>query len=606
MTTLRTALRTLDWRQPSQQFRLFVAALLLTILIIGGSLALRVLLPVAPTQLVAGQLLAWDIAETIRRSPGVQLTSGAYLPGDTLLLYSRLDEPDRARVRGWALLQLEPFRTRLATMAKGETIKWVIDFGPAPAAQEVLIAPLNRAAEATLYRYVSAAPAQLSGATAAVADSAAPAVPAALAGATTTVATTTAASSSTSAVVPAPTTVPAVAANAVPAPVVNNGPTEPLTLNPIDFGDPVVGAQAWRPLSGDWVVKDGIYRQQRTDGYDYITMLNLAPQTDYSMAAQLRLVGGLMGGGFIYNAPRAGSRMGAQVVDLDKQGSFLRWGRFDEQGNYIYVGGSKVEPPINDGGWHTLALLTHGDKSTVALDGRLMGQITNRSTTGYLGLTTSQASVDFDDVTVTTLSATAASAAIVASAPAITTTVMQTAMTPLTQSAALRDDFANGNLNNWRVLNGTWQFVDESYQQLSVAGTDLGSISTFQGATYTVTVRLRQLDGNMGGGLYFNMAQRDGKMRSQLINYTRGGDALQWGHFDEGGNFVFEDLVTVANGADGEWHTLTVAVARGKANFTLDGALVAQAVPLTFPSGYVGLLVSNSKVAFDDFTIVTP
>lgn len=75
----------------------------------GGILALRLLLPAAPTQLVAGQLLAWDIAETIKRSPGVQLTSGAYLPGDTLLLYSRLDEPDRCPC-AWLLNQLEPFR----------------------------------------------------------------------------------------------------------------------------------------------------------------------------------------------------------------------------------------------------------------------------------------------------------------------------------------------------------------------------------------------------------------------------------------------------------------------------------------------------------------
>lgn len=95
-------------------------------------------------------------------------------------------------------------------------------------------------------------------------------------------------------------------------------------------------------------------------------------------------------------------------------------------------------------------------------------------------------------------------------------------------------------------------------------------------------------------------------MRSQLINYTRGGDAIQWGHFDEGGNFVFENFAPVANGGDGQWHTLRVAVQSGKANFSLDGASIAQAVPLTFPSGYVGLLVSNSKVAFDDFTIVTP
>ena len=603
MTTLRTALRTFDWRQPGQQFRLFVAGLLLAIFVTGGILTLRQLLPAAPTQLLAGQQLSWEIAETIRRSPGVQLASGAYLPGDTLLLYSRLDEPDRARVRGWALMQLEPFRARLATMAKGETIKWIIDFGPAPAEQEVMIAPLNRAADATLYRYVSAAPHLLTADEPAVVanapDNTAPAV-------NSNPAPTTAASNAAIPPVPAATSAPVIAASNAPTAALSSGQAAPVTIKPINFDDPVASAQSWRPLSGGWAIKDGIYSQQRTDGYDYISMLNLAPQTHYSMEAKLRLTGGLMGGGFVYNAPSANSRMGAQVVDLDKQGSFLRWGRYDAQGNYLYEGGGKVDPPINDGGWHTLQLLTHADKSTVSLDGRVMGQLKNSSTSGYLGLTTSQASVDFDDVTVTTLAPTADSAAV--GNPISTTAANVSA--PVALSGALTgtfsDDFANSNVNNWRVLNGTWQFVDETYQQLSIAGTDLGTISTFQGATYTVTVRLRQIEGAMGGGLYFNMAQRDAKMRSQMINYTRGGEAIQWGHFDEGGNFVFEDSAPVATGSDGKWHTLSVAVQSGKADFTLDGVPIAQAVPLTFPSGYVGLLVSASKVAFDDFTVVTP
>lgn len=234
------------------------------------------------------------------------------------------------------------------------------------------------------------------------------------------------------------------------------------------------------------------------------------------------------------------------------------------------------------------------------MDGRMLGQLTNQSTSGYLGLIASQASVEFDDVTLTVLGPATLTHTTATALPAASATTVST------RTFALRDDFAHENINGWRVLNGTWQFTDESYQQLNVAGTDLGSISTFQGDTYTVTVSMRYLDGSMGGGLYFNMAQRDVKMQSQMINYTRGGDAIQWGHFDEGGNFVFENLAQVPNGADGEWHTLQVAVAQGKATFQLDGTTIAKAAPLPFTSGYVGLLVSNSKVAFDDFTITTP
>lgn len=585
MTILRTALRTFDWRQPGQQLRLFGGSILLALLVLGSVLALRVLRPPLPAQLRAGQQLAWHIADAIGHAPGVQLASGAYLPGETLLLYSRIDEPDRTRVRAWAIMQLEPFHEQLATMKKGEVLRWVIDFGPTTFEQEVLTAPLNRADDASLYRYVSGAPLRFT-----VADQAA--------AAPVTAPVATAVTSNTTTPVTAPTTAPALAASNVPtrtAALAAGALPAPLAFT---FTDPVASAQPWRPLAGDWTITDGIYRQQRSSGYDFITMLNSEPQAHYRLEAQLRLVNGTMGGGFIYNAPQANNRHGAQVVDLDQQGGFLRWGHYDAQGNYIYAGGSKVTPAINDGNWHQLALLTHADKSTISLDGHMLGQLTNQSAAGYLGLITSQASVEFDDVTLTVLGPTTLTGTAAVAAP--------TATALSTRTFALRDDFANGNLNGWRVLNGTWQFTDESYQQLNVAGTDLGSISTFQGETYTVTVRMRYLDGAMGGGLYFNMAQRDDKMRSQMINYTRGGNAIQWGHFDEGGNFVFEDLAQVPNGADGEWHTLQVAVAQGKATFRLDGTTLATAAPLPFTSGYVGLLVSNSKVAFDDFTITTP
>lgn len=576
MTTLRTALRTFNWRTSKRQFQLFVGLLLLLLLAGGGGVAWRLLQTEKPPQVVAGQLLAWDIAETIKQSPGAEVASGAYLPGNTLLLYSRLTEPDRSRVRTWAAMQIEPFRARLATMANDETLTWVIDFGPAAAEQEVITAPLNRAADAALYRYVSAAPGG-----------------GVVAKASTPMTVTTPVGASVAPVAAAAPVTPTLAATTVL--------TAPLLLNKLTFAD-AASASAWQPLSGDWAVNNGLYSQRQSKGYDFISMLNTAPQTHYQLEAQLRLNEGEMGGGFIYNAPNPDNRRGAQSVDMDRQGSFIRWGRYDESGNYVYEGGTKIDPPINDGQWHTLQVVTHGAKSTFALDGRALGQATNRSAKGYLGLTTSQAQVDFDNVTVTALPSTTSTA----NALGATTTVSPTGRLLAPPPAAFQDAFADGNVNRWRVLNGTWQFVDQSYQQLSTAGSDLGSISTFQGETYTVTVRLRRLDGNMGGGLYFNMAQRDDKMRSQMINYTRGGSAIQWGYFDDGGNFVFEDMVDVPNGGDGEWHTLTVAVQDGQGSFFLDQKVLARNVALTYPSGYVGLLVSSSKVAFDDFRITTP
>jgi hypothetical protein len=624
MVSLRTAWSTLNWRAFARPERLIIAGMLLAALGIGGLLALRSLRPAVPAQTLPGQTLAWDIARAAGRSPGVQIASGAYLPGDTLLLYSRVAQADRARVRTWALLQLEPFAERLASMPKAETLKWVIDFGAAPAEQEVITAPLSRAADATLYRYTSAAPDLFAdvaaGATAAPVQPAQPAP-----------AQPTAAPAQPAQPAPAqPTAAPAQPAQPAPAQptAAPAQPAQGTSVRDLNFDNAESASKNVKPISGDWAASDGVYTQRDTKGYDYISMLNTDPLSHYSLEARLRLVEGDMGGGFIYNAPNQNVRAGAQIVDMDKQGTFLRWGRYDDKGAYVYGGGAKLDPPVNDGQWHTLHLLTDGSTSVVAVDGHQLGKIANKSASGYVGLTTSLAHVDFDNISLIALQQNGDTPAQPTAAPAQPTGVpaqptgvpaqptgapaqptssqaitSTAASDPISNTTGLSDDFANGNANKWRVLNGTWQFINQEYQQTSASGFDLGSISTFQGDAYTVMVRVRRLDGDMGAGLYLNMAQRDSKAHSQMINYTQGGKAVQWGHFDEGGNFVYEGSAQVPDGNDGQWHVFGVTVRGGKASFSLDGKPLAKDVPLTYKSGYVGLLASSSKVAFDDVKI---
>lgn len=589
MTTIPNSVQSFKGYFPRQRIAFLLGATSLVILLVGGWVGQRLWWPAMSTPTITGELVARQMAEMLQAAPGVQSAAGAYVPGDRLLLYSRLAETDRARVRLWALLQLEPFHKVLTPMAADEQLQWVIDFGPNGMEQEIILVPLDQVTDTATYRYVSSTPGLLTGsAPVATPPTALPAAPATDA-------------QPAAAALPEPA-----AAVAIPHTVDTNSlAPRAASGNAFTFDDPAISAEHWSALAGEWVIENGVYSQRRTTGYDYISMLNLAPQSDYQLEAQLRLVTGEMGGGFIYNAPTRETRRGAQIIDFVEGGAFLRWGRYDDQGNYVYEGGVRVDPPINDGAWHTLQLLTHAATSTVTLDGRALGQITNSSTQGYLGLTTSQAQVDFKNVVVVAVTADGPipTAADVGQPTATPTTVNPSASSE--PVAGFTDDFATGSGNRWRVLNGVWQFVDQSYQQMSTVGLDLGSISTFQGESYTATVRLQWLSGSMGGGLYFNMAQRDNKMRSQVINYTNDGKALQWGYFDEGGNFVLEQRVDVPNGGDGAWHKLGVAVRQGQATFTLDDQVIAQAVPLTYRSGYVGLFVSNSQIAFDDFMIVT-
>jgi len=578
MAIIEKSVQNMKASLPHQRLALLLGMTLLVSLLVGVWLTQRLLWPAAPAATITGELVARQMATAIQSSPGVQSAAGAYLPGDSLLLYSRIDATDRAEVRLWALLQLKPFHQQLTPMT-AERLQWVIDFGPNAAEQEIILVPLDQVADPTQYSYFSSTPGLLTNVAPAPAAAGAAGIEAQP---TVAAAATPLASIAAPAAVDSTTTAPAEAAR-----------------NVFTFDDPATSAQNWSALAGDWVIENGSYSQRRTAGYDYISMLNLAQQNNYQLEAQIRLITGEMGGGFIYNAPARDTRQGAQVVDFVEQGAFLRWGRYDEQGNYIYEGGVSVDPPINDGQWHTLQLLTHATTSTVTVDGRVLGQINNSSPQGYLGLTASQAHVEFSNIVVMGLGDDGAAIG----ADAAQSTSGQSV--PGAPTAGFADDFVTGSGSRWRVLNGVWQFADQSYQQMSTVGLDLGSISTFQGETYTATVRLQRLAGSMGGGLYFNMAQRDNKMRSHVINYTSEGKALQWGYFDEGGNFVLVQAVDVPDGGDGAWHKLSVAVQQGQATFTLDDEVIAQAVPLTYRSGYVGLFVSNSQVAFDDFTIVT-
>jgi hypothetical protein len=396
------------------------------------------------------------------------------------------------------------------------------------------------------------------------------------------------------------------------------------------------GSTGWAPLSGNWATADGTYVQDNLGGYDFISVLNVPPSSHFSLSAKIKLVDGTMGGGFIYNMPDPTKRNGAQIIDFSDKGGTLRFGRYNDKGDYVYVGAVAVKPTVMDGQWHTLQLITHAVTTTVTLDGKPAGKVKNTSLGGYIGLTTSQAKVAFDDVRLialpegatpptdlaavpTAVAPTAAvpigpTAALTATAtvaptatgptpvatPGATAVPTTTADAPIT---ALKEDFSSGRANGWQVLSGTWQVKDGSYEQNVTNGSDLGSISAFQSDAYTMTVRVRRIDGDMGAGLYFNMAKRDSKSRSQMLRYTGGGKSVQWGYFDDGGNFVFVGSASVPAGGDGQWHTFLLKVQNGTAAIDLDGKNLIRDLPLAYKSGYVGLLVSNSHVAFDDVSI---
>lgn len=560
-----------DFKRPL----LFVLALL-ALIMVSALLAWRAARSETPTLLAPGQTIAQEIATAVSTSEMVTAASGGYVPEQGLFLYSRLTDSNSTMVRTWATNQLRLFIDELADLPADETLIWVIDYGQS---QEIIEAPLSRAAEPTTHSYLSWVN-LLTNEAAEPSEAAEPAAEVASAPPLTEVPTAEPVAEN-QAEVTVEETAPEVAAPPVEVPAaVGNIVTQPTTIFTGDFAE---GAGGWLPLAGDWVAQDGVYIQNDNSGFDLITILDVTPVSHFTLEAQLQSLDGQLGGGFIYNAPTAESRAKAQIIDLTEQGSFLRWGHYNEQGDYVFDGGAAVEPAVADGNWHTLRIVSKGAETIAFLDDQEMGVIQNQSQSGYVGLVTSQAQVQFDDVSVIQLPADGLA---------------------LLPAAEFTANFDDGQALNWTPFTGVWEVVDGSYQQTEAEGFDFGTTADFQGSDYTMTANLLYLEGEMGGGFYYNMSQPNNKAGSQMVNFTQQGDVLQWGHFSDNGEFVFVDSAPIPNVADGEWHTLELVVTGGRATVLLDGEIITADMALTYTSGYVGLLASQSKVAFDDVHVV--
>lgn len=663
MTILRNALTPIHARLTKAWLsRLLILSIMLATVSVGTIAALRLLRVTPPVPFISGQQLAVDIAEAVQSDPTVLIASGTYLPNEAMILYTKRNSADPLQTRTWAKRQLEPFLERLSNLPKQEQFTWIIDQAPLQQSiqinnqtvqQEVLNVKFALIADPLQYQYrssilpapVTAADPSPMGSQANQVDASAPAntlitesdspgmPPPAPAEESIAVAPLAQAPlASTDDTVQPQTTMGESVENdsgksqveSTSVPLRSPTPLRSITFTPV-AGDDVTPSE-WRPLSGTWEMRDGIYQQMDQEGYDYIALLDLPAQQHYSMTVRLRMSSGEMGGGLIYNAPNQDSRAGAQTVDMDSSGRYMRWGYYNADGLYTYTGGAALDVGLSDGAWHQLRLVTQGATSTIWFDEQEIGQTTNQSTAGYVGLVTSRAQIDFDDLVITALPAAQLSAdrsenriedpmigsVTLTETAAITTPTVEISETanlsatgiPST-TALFRDDFSAGNLNGWQVLDGTWQFLEESYQQTGPVGSDLATISPFQGSDFRVTVQARLLAGDMGAGLIFNMAQRNTKNQSQLIRFSNGGRDLQWGAFDAGGNFVLQGSTMIPNSGDGAWHTLTVDVAAGRATFTIDNVTVAKNIALTYATGYLGFFTSNGQVAFDDL-LVTP
>jgi len=150
----------------------------------------------------------------------------------------------------------------------------------------------------------------------------------------------------------------------------------------------------------------------------------------------------------------------------------------------------------------------------------------------------------------------------------------------------------------WVSFGGDWRVENGYLSQLDPNGYDFGI--GYEGRTFdsfVFQVSLEHLTGS-GGGILFNMLSPYQAHSSHMVRYSDQSDAIYWGYFDETRAFNGQGHAKV-NAPEGERHTFKIISGEFTYAIYLDNQLIASDIPLYRNNGYIGLIVSQSTVAYN-------
>jgi hypothetical protein len=155
---------------------------------------------------------------------------------------------------------------------------------------------------------------------------------------------------------------------------------------------------------------------------------------------------------------------------------------------------------------------------------------------------------------------------------------------------------------DWQVLAGDWQTEDSSLVQRDTSSYDriISYRPVFE--DYRLRATFRHLTG-VGGGVVFHMPQPERRNGAHMVRYADDGAAIFWGYFNADGDFVGQGSAQVPAPGTAA-HTLEIVSGADTYAISLDGALLAQAIPLITQRGSVGMVSSRSAVVFETMTLL--
>ncbi len=182
------------------------------------------------------------------------------------------------------------------------------------------------------------------------------------------------------------------------------------------------------------------------------------------------------------------------------------------------------------------------------------------------------------------------------------------AAAPSTTAATLpaspgKDTFETDS-RKWTPLSGQWKLVAGAYHQLDNSGFDfISQYKAAPGENYSVSVKMAAIEGDLNGGLILFQQKIGKRNEATIIDLTSKATYLRWGHYDAGGVYVFDGGAKLATPLVSPKGGELKAEVKGKAvTVFVDNARVGE-FQATRAGGNPGLVSSQAKILFDDFTV---
>lgn len=164
------------------------------------------------------------------------------------------------------------------------------------------------------------------------------------------------------------------------------------------------------------------------------------------------------------------------------------------------------------------------------------------------------------------------------------------------------EDFSKED-SRWNVLTGSWSVIDGEYVQETSEGFDY--IALFDAEVpeeFAVAVDMQALSEGLGGGILLGQPSSTSRRGAYIVDFASGGSFLRWGRYDpESGAYSYIGGLNVGTEA-ADPHKLRIEAQADTTLVYLDDVYIGAFDPID-PDGMVGLVTSESSVAFDNFVV---